>query len=183
MWWAFTSNCLLPFRYNAAFIENLTGQEQTTKGDIPHLTRAWPYQEDWQLLCQVEISRKLIRGRRGAVLIGKSKEGSQLVRKAFLTAFQDPKKTKFVAIHEALLYTAHLVLLRVVILTDSKEIQLFLRSKTHWPLWIETLLEDKYNIIKQYSMLVVFLRTSDSVLTESRKLPNMIARETPNFVM
>ena len=71
MWWAFTSNCLLPFRYNAAFIENLTGQEQTTKGDIQHLTPAWPYQEDWQLLCQVEISRKLIRGRRGAVLIGR----------------------------------------------------------------------------------------------------------------
>ena len=97
----------------------------------------------------------MIRGRRGAVLIGKSKEGSHLVRKAFLTAFQDPKKTKFIAIRVALLYTAHLGLLRVVILTDSKEIQLFWSSKTHWPWWIETLLEDIDNIIKQYSMLVV----------------------------
>jgi len=75
----------------------------------------------------------LIRGRRGAALIIKSKEGSQLVRKAFLTAFQDPKKTKFVAIREALLYTAHLDLQRVAILTDSKEIQFFWRFKTHWP--------------------------------------------------
>ena len=121
----------LTHRYNAAFIENLTGQEQTAEGDSQHLTTAWPYQEDWQLLYQVEISRKLIRGRRGAALIGKSKEGCQLVRKAFLTAFQDPKKTKFAAIREALLYTAHLGLQRVVILTDSKEIQLFWSSKCY----------------------------------------------------
>ena len=152
---------------NTAFIENITGQEQTTKGDIQHLTPVWPYQEDWQLLCLVEISIKLIWGRRGAALIGKSKEGSQLFGKAFLTTFPD-QKTMFVAIREVLLYTAHLR--RVVILTNSKEIQLFWRSKTHWPWWIETLLKDIYNIIKQYSILVVFLRTLDTVLAESRKL-------------
>jgi len=121
-------------------------------------------------------------------LIGKSKEGSQLARKAFLTAFQYPKKTKFAAICEALLYTAHLGLQRVAILTNSKEIQLFWRSKTHWPWWIETLLEEIYiyiyiyNVIKQYSTLVVFFRTSDFELAESRKLANS-ARQTPNFVM
>ena len=113
-------------------------------------------------------------------MIGKSKEGSQLFGKAFLTTFPD-QKTMFVAIREVLLYTAHLR--RAVILTNSKEIQLFWRSKTHWPWWIETLLKDIYNIIKQYSMLVVFLRTSDSVLAESRKLANLIAIRTPNFVM
>ena len=104
-------------------------------------------------------------------MIGKSKEGSQLFRKAFLTTFQDPKKTMFVAIREVLLYTAHIR--RVVILTNSKEIQLFWRSKTHWPWRIETLLKDIYNIIKQYSILVVFLRTLDTVLAESRKLANL----------
>ena len=31
-------------------------------------------------------------------------------------------------------------------------------------------------------MLVGFLRTSDFILAESRKLANMIARQTPNFV-
>ena len=112
-------------------------------------------------------------------MIGKSKEGSQLFRKAFLTTFPD-QKTMFVAIREVLLYTAHIR--RVVILTNSKEIQLFWRSKIRWPWWIETLLKDIYNIIKQYSMLV-FLRTLDSVLTESRKLANLVAKQTPNFVM
>ena len=67
----------------------------------------------------------MIRRRRGAALIGKSKEGCQLLRKAFLTAFQDPKKAKLAAIREAIPYTAHLGLQRVVILTDSKEIQIF----------------------------------------------------------
>ena len=93
-------------------------------------------------------------------MIGKSKEGSQLFGKAFLTTLPD-QKTMFVAIREVLLYTAHLR--RAVILTNSKEIQLFWRSKTHWPWWIETLLKDIYNIIKQYS--------------------KFIAKQTPNFVM
>ena len=89
------------------------------------------YQEDWQLLYLVEISSKVIRGRRGAARIGKSKEGCKIVKNAFLMAFQDPKKAKLAAIHEALLYTAHLGIQRVAILTDSKEIQLFWRSKSY----------------------------------------------------
>ena len=98
-------------------------------------------------------------------------------------AFQDPKKAKLAAIGEALLYTAHLGLQRVVILTDSKEIQLFWRSKSHWPWWIDSLLDDIHNIVKQYSMLGVFLRTLDSILSDCRKLANMIARRTPNSVL
>ena len=50
-------------------------------------------------------------------MIGTTKEGIQLVRIAFLIAFQDSKKAKFAAIREALLHIAHLGLLRVVILT------------------------------------------------------------------
>ena len=176
-----TSNALT-LRYNAAYSANLTGQDQTSKEDTQHLTPVWPDQEAWQLLYLVEISSKVVRGRRVAALIGKSKEGCQIVRNAFLTEFQDPKKAKLAAIREALLYTAHLGLQRMVILTESKEIQLFWRSKSHWPWWIDSLLDDIQNIVKQYSMLV-FLRTSDSILSDCRKLANMIARQTPNSVL
>ena len=97
-------------------------------------------------------------------------------------AFQDPKKAKLAAIHEALLYTAHSGLQRLVILTDTKEIQLSWRSKSYWPWWIDSLIDDIYNI-KQYSMLVVLLRAPDSILSECKKLANMIASQSPNTVM
>ena len=97
-------------------------------------------------------------------------------------AFQDPKKAKLAAIREALLYTAHSGLQRLVILTDTKEIQLSWRSKSYWPWWIDSLIDDIYNI-KQYSMLVVLLRAPDSIFSECKKLANMIAGQSPNTVM
>lgn len=173
----------LTLKYNAAFSKTLTGQEPTSEEDNHHLTPVWPYQEAWQLLYLVETSSKVIRGRQGAALIGKSREGCPIVKNAFLTAFQDPKKAKLAAIREALIYTAHSGLQRVVILTDSKEIQLFWRSKSYWPWWIDSLIDDIHNIVKQYYMLVVLLRAPDSILSECKKLANMVASQSPNSVM
>lgn len=177
-----TSNALT-LRYNAAFSENLTGQDQSSKEDNQHFYPVWPCQEVWQLLYLVATSSKVTRGRRGAALIGKSKEGCPMVKKAFLTAFQESKKAKLAAIREALLFTAHSGLQRVVILTDSKEIQLFWRSKSYWPWWIGSLIDDIHNIVNQFSVFVVMLRAPDSILVECKKLANMVACQTPNYVM
>ena len=176
-----TSNALTLW-YNAAFSENLTGQDQLSKKDNQQLYSVWPYQEVWQLLYLVATSSKVTKGRRGAALNGKSKEGCPMVKNSFLMAFQDPKKAKLAAIREALLYTAHSDLQRVVILTDSKEIQLFWRSKSYWPWWIDSLIDDIHNIVYQYSMFVFILRAPDSILAECKKLANMVACQTPNSV-
>nr|POF09334.1 hypothetical protein CFP56_12827 [Quercus suber] len=145
----------LTLKYSAAFSKTLTGQDPTSEEDNHHLTPVWPYQEAWQLLYLVETSSKVIRGRQGAALVGKSREGCPIVKNAFLTAFQDPKK----------------------------EIQLFWRSKSNWPWWIDSLIDDIHNIVKQYSMLVVLLRAPDSILSECKKLANMVASQSPNSVM
>ena len=50
---------------------------------------------------QTKVSRKMVKGKRGIALVGKTREGIQFIIRDFNSTFQDNKKTRLTAIREA----------------------------------------------------------------------------------
>lgn len=77
------------------------GQDQSTNGGNGNNTIAWPYLKYWQLMFQTKVSTKMVKGKRGIALVGKTREGIYVIRRGFNSAFQDNKQARFAAVWEA----------------------------------------------------------------------------------
>ena len=73
--------------YTTAFFELSASQNQSTNGGNGNNTIARPYIKYWQLMFQTKVSRKMVKGKRGIALVGKTREGIQIIIGDFNSAF------------------------------------------------------------------------------------------------
>lgn len=76
----------LTHRYTLAFHDFNVGFDRPIDGGDNSNPLAWPYWEEWQLLIQAETTKQLIR-EKSLACIGKTRDGTRALRRAFTTTF------------------------------------------------------------------------------------------------
>ena len=109
----------LTHRSTPAFHDFNVGFDRPIDGGNNSNPPAWPNWEEWQLLVQAETTKQLII-EKSLACIGKTRDGTQVLRRAFTTTSKDCRSARLIAICEALICAAVLGFHTVVILKSSK---------------------------------------------------------------
>ena len=105
----------LTHRYTPAFHDFNAGFDRPIDGGNNSNPLGWPYWEEWQLLIQAETTKQLIK-EKSLACTGKTRDGTQVLRRAFTTTSKDCRSARLIAIREALICAAGLGFHTVVIL-------------------------------------------------------------------
>ena len=137
---------------------------------------------EWQLLIQAETTKQLIR-EKSLACIGKTRDGTQVLRRAFTTTSKDCRSARLIAIREALICAAGLGFHTVVILKSMYRSNNTGKTKCT-DLGGLKLSQIIFIILySSNSMLISILYASKFMFSDCRNLATMVAKQSPHIMM